>query len=97
MHRVIEQPNTISKLHIIGNGHVRDLDYAIPDWGEEEKYFTYKGKVYFLSEFMRCEKRGPFAEFDGYHSDSFFSGILVKLDNDDGCADMGVKVYWYYC
>jgi hypothetical protein len=45
---------------------------------EESEYFRYRGNIYTLGDFMRCT--GPFEgkNYDGYLSDSFFSGILIK-------------------
>lgn len=97
MHRIIEQEHSTGKLHIIGNGHVRDLRWGIPEWtNSEEEYFVYKGQQYWLSEFMRTEYHAPewLQEFDGYMSDTFFSGILVK--NPTGEWQDGIKVYHYY-
>ena len=57
------------------------------DWIEDPMdtgldFFRYKGWVYSLEEFLVA----PYPDFegwDGYHSDSFFSGILVKYDGDE--------------
>jgi hypothetical protein len=95
--KVITQDN--GTINIYGNGHTRELEYRVPDWNEDdemESCFTYKGNVYFLSEFMSTHNRvhfhGPewMKEFDGYNNDSFFSGILIKLIDDEA-----VKVYTY--
>jgi hypothetical protein len=32
-----------------------------------------------MDEFIRVTKDSPFKGWDGYYSDSFFSGVLVKL------------------
>jgi len=106
-----DQPNSFSKLIIVGNNHLILLEDEIPEWKEEkenipdlpeeqkeeliESCFHYKGNLYFLSEFMYIDKRdknNPFKDFDGYISDSFFSGILIKLIDDDNDH---VKAYWY--
>jgi len=60
-------------------------------------FFRYKNWVYDLSEFMRVNlNNSPFEEcpikFHGHRSDSFFSGILIKLDD----TGESVKVYHYY-
>ena len=62
-------------------------------------FFRYRGWTYFIGDFMRVG--GDFmrvgnephfiGEWDGYHSDSFFSGVLVKYSN---CGD-AVKVATY--
>lgn len=80
----------MSELKIIGNGHCRDILYYWElteeeqewhDWANDDNtFFRYKGEVYCIEEFMRISKQAPDAmqEFDGYMSDSFFSGILIK-------------------
>lgn len=80
---------------IIGNNHWIEVKYSVPDWnkesGEEETCFTYRGRVYFLSEFMKIDKDCNLKEFDGYFGDSFFSGVLIKLN--ESCD--AVKAYLY--
>ncbi len=55
----------------------------------EGSFFRYKGLVYDLGEFMRIDKgvaphpqRPNWEKFDGYLSDTFFSGVLVKFSAD---------------
>lgn len=59
-------------------------------------FFKYKGWIFDLCEFIAIRGNHPFEEcpikFDGYKSDTFFSGVLIKL-SDDGES---VKVYTYY-
>ena len=50
---------------------------------EECEFFRYRGWVYCLSEIMRVEHDADFTGWDGYISDSFFSGILVKYPRED--------------
>lgn len=96
----------MSKLQIISNYHERPVVYfwelseeerAEFDWRgvEEETYVRYKGEVYCLSEFMRTAGNpdAAFRKWHGYHSDSFFSGILVRYP-DDGMGDF-VVMGWY--
>lgn len=60
-------------------------------------FFRYKKWCYFLGDFMRVDYNTPFKEntpfkgWDGYHNDSFFSGVLVKYSE---CGD-AVKVATY--
>ena len=49
---------------------------------EELDWFCYKGEWYCLDDFMRLDKESPFSEWDGYASDTFFSGVLIKLVDD---------------
>jgi len=99
--KVITSPNLTGTLKIYGNNHLIPLDYQVPEWNKDkpeedqdlESCFVYKGHTYFLSEFMRIEKNAPawMQEYHGYMSDSYFSGIVVKLD----FAGESVKVYTY--
>lgn len=88
------------ELTIIGNHHWVPLEYGHPEWIEEptpdniEPFFMYKGNQYWVSEFVITDNISEFKEFDGYMSDSFFSGILIKL-SVDGIEDC-VKVYTYF-
>ena len=47
-------------------------------------FFRYKGIVYDLSAFMRVPDGmfGDGSDWHGYASDSFFSGVLVRLVDD---------------
>ena len=93
----------MSKLTIRTNGQYREvLDWydLLPKEQEEYAYleedggsfFRYKNWTYFLGDFMRVDSNAPFTGWDGYHSDSFFSGVLVKYSN---CGD-AVKVATYF-
>lgn len=55
-------------------------------------FFRYKNWTYFLGDFMRIGNDAPFKGWDGYHSDSFFSGVLVKYST---CGD-AVKAATYF-
>ena len=66
---------------------------------DEEKFFIYKNQLYCLSDFMNVHNTiynpNPpnwLKEFDGYNNDSFFSGILIKFDNEDNDY---IKVYTF--
>lgn len=103
----------MSKLHIITNGHRRELLYgweltdrerAEFDWIDENEqddyqFFRYKGWTYCLADFMRTNSpNNPLGDWDGYHGDSFFSGILVRYPIEDwGDTDFDhIIVGWYY-
>jgi len=61
------------------------------DWMDEDQvddgFICYRGTWYHAGEFMRIvgNPDKEFSKYHGYHSDSFFSGVLVKL-SDDGEA-----------
>jgi hypothetical protein len=93
----------MSELTIRTNGQYREvLDWSQLTEKEQEEYaylgedggsfFRYKRWCYFLGDFMRIGNDAPFTGWDGYHSDSFFSGVLVKYSN---CGD-AVKVATYF-
>jgi len=45
------------------------------------KYFIYKGILYNIDDFMRCEYSGPFdvAGWHGVHHSSYWDGALIRL------------------
>lgn len=61
------------------------LDWNALEAGEYGRsFFRYKGEVYELDDFQRVPDGlfDPGSYWDGYISDSFFSGILVKWTDD---------------
>ena len=67
----------------------KEFDYLDLENGEGS-FFRYKGQAYDLGEFMHWDNpasptRG---DWDGFRSDSFFSGLVVKYSR---CCD-AVKV-----
>ena len=65
------------------------LDWSKLEAGEDSaQFFRYKGQLYDLGEFLTT--RGMDSEFsawDGYQSDSFFSGLLIRYASEDGRPD----------
>jgi hypothetical protein len=68
----------------------QDFDYL--DWPAIERgegsaeFFRYRGTLYDLGEFMTTatlSATSPFSEWDGYMTDSFFSGIVIKYNAPD--------------
>jgi hypothetical protein len=99
-YKKIEKDN--GTIDIYGNHHWIELRYQQPPWDEDsiEECFTYKGVTYFLSEIMAVHNpvHNPnpptwMQEFDGYMSDSFFSGILIKLGTGEN--EGYVKAYTF--
>ena len=93
----------MSELTIRTNGHYRPVlcweNLTAKECAEFDKevfynssFFRYRGWVYTLEDFMRVDNNALFKGWDGYHSDSFFSGVLLKYSS---CGD-AVKVgrYW---
>jgi hypothetical protein len=65
------------------------FDYLTDTEFEDEQFVAYKGYYYSLSDFMRTPSAcDSFDGWDGYSSDSFFSGVLIKL-LEDGDVVMG--------
>jgi hypothetical protein len=69
------------------------------DWLKEEEgyldgFFKYTDNWYHICEFMILGKRDPFDtdEWDGYYSDSFFSGILIKTSGDGEMYKVGTYI-----
>ena len=69
----------------------KEFDYM--DDINEGSFFRYKNLVYSLDQFMRIDKHSPFPDgWHGYHSDSFFSGILVKFSD---CNEAVIAATYY--
>lgn len=79
------------------------------DWMDNEEimdaqFFRFRGQLYALAEIMAVHNsvHNPntpewMKEFDGYMSDSFFSGILIKFGSNDFPDETEcVRVYTYY-
>jgi hypothetical protein len=89
----------MDKPKITGNNHWIEIEYNKPEWSDDlEASFRYKGELYYLSDIMDLTNKfynpNPpdwMKGYHGYRSDSFFSGILIKLSD---CGD-AVKAYWY--
>lgn len=86
----------MSDLTIKTNRHWRNLAYRsdVPaavladqfDWLDEDDgsdgFFAYRGRWYHVSEFMRIEANDALRDWHGYSSDSYFSGVLIRLSRD---------------
>jgi hypothetical protein len=94
----------MSEITIRTNGQYRPVlcweDLTVKEQGEYDietfynsSFFRYRGWVYTLEDFMCIGKDSGFGDgWDGYHNDSFFSGVLVKYSR---CGD-AVKVATYF-
>lgn len=59
------------------------MDWEAIEAGEDSaQFFRFKGQLYALSEFMRCDHACGLGGWDGYYSDSMFSGVLVRFTQD---------------
>lgn len=69
-----------------------DFDWMLPEDLECEcGFFRYRSSVYHLQDFMRTEGNEAFQGWDGYLSDSYFSGVLIRLGDD--CESVVVARY----
>lgn len=70
------------------------IDWSAIDTGNDSAYFfRYKGQLYSLDEFTKYSHVEFKAQgWDGYYSDSYFSGILVKFPDQDH-----VIIGQYFC
>ena len=65
-----------------------DFDYVDEDDRYNPRFFRYRGAWYDTHEFERLPKNGHAfwnenrANWDGYQSDSFFSGVLIRYLGD---------------
>lgn len=56
-----------------------DFDYYSDDELDERQFFRYRGSVYDTSEFYPWL---TLPKWDGFRSDSFFSGVAIKYVDD---------------
>lgn len=68
------------------------FDYVKPDEIDSHDFFRYKGRIYDPREFMVISRHAPepMQSWDGYSSDTFFSGILIKYVNDNEQVIVGM-------
>ena len=59
----------------------QDFDYL--DDIDGNNFVKYKGFIYDVSEFISTYNMDSLKDWDGYSSDSFFSGILIKYIDSD--------------
>lgn len=60
---------------------VTDPDTGVESWPEDDYvdgFLCYHGIWYHLSDFGQTDENG----YHGCHSDSFFSGVLIRLSDD---------------
>ena len=86
----------IMGMHLLGSLKqelMAQFDYLTPDEFDEMEFFKYKGHWYSIGDFMCLDSSHPFStmQWDGYSSDSYFSGVLMKY-----CYDGTVIVGSYF-
>ena len=93
----------MSEIKISSNHQARDLVcfYDMPEKEQNEfdyvredhdrcslRFFKYKGEYYDSYEFVRSPDSFP-SYWQGYQSDSFFSGLLIRFSEDDDSVIVG--------
>ena len=66
-----------------------DFDYISTEEIDLRNFVRYKGHIYDCAEFMRTGNNDDLKGWDGYISESYFSGVLIKLSSDGDRAIMG--------
>jgi hypothetical protein len=72
---------------------------AIANGEDSAQFIRYKGELYDLGDFEGCNTmlhHEMFPGWDGYISDTFFSGILIKWVQDKATTDWYVICGRYY-
>lgn len=68
-----------------------EFDYLKGEELDSSSFFRYRGNVFYLGNFMRCEINESGITWDGYAGDSYFSGTVIKLVDD--CESVIVGTY----
>jgi hypothetical protein len=79
-------PRDIVEAYELNASERAEFDYlnwaAIEADEDSASFFRYRGDLYDLGNFMRVSDSAAMAGWDGYASDSYFSGTLVKYVED---------------
>jgi hypothetical protein len=74
----------------------KEFDFLDDESFDVSSFVWYKGVYHYLGDFLRapisCGKP-VFPGWEGYESDSYFSGNVINF-SDDGES---VQIGWYYC
>ena len=69
---------------------LKQFDYLNEEEFNQQSFVNYKGYWYDLGEFMRVgDSELEKLKWEGYSSDSFFSGVVVRYVEDDEQVVMG--------
>jgi hypothetical protein len=61
------------------NKEQAEFDYIDDPQYATQRFFRYRGWTYDVQEFMSANGNNALMGWDGYSSDSYFSGVLIKL------------------
>ena len=73
-------PRLMLYSHELTAKELQHFDYLGADELEESSFVRYRGRVYSIGDFMRS---GAPDGWHGVHGDSFFSGVVIRLCEDD--------------
>jgi len=84
------QPRDVLYWYELTEAEQKEFDYLDTEIRQSDAtFFRYRGEVYDLGEFERTPHNEParqelnqLAKWDGYRSDSFYSGVVVKYVED---------------
>jgi hypothetical protein len=71
------QPRDLIGWHDLTCKEQAEFDWLKEDEREDADFVRYKGWVYCTQDFMAC--RTTFKPWDGYASDSYFSGVVIRF------------------
>lgn len=69
-----------------------DFDYIDSEDFPTHNFIKYKGMIYDYGEFMTCStlpRDNPLTDWHGHHSDSFFSGVVIRTSSDGEMYQIG--------
>lgn len=74
----------------------KQFDYLNDEEFENEYFITYKGYTYAMCDFMRNNQHKDSETYgwDGVHSDSYFSGVLLKYVEDSDYNEVILATYF---
>ncbi len=78
---------TVPGFVLFNNQAVRSqFDFLTDDEFRDGSFVKYHGWWYSMGDFMRVENEstGDLKGWDGYHGDSYFSGVLIKWADTSG-------------
>ena len=68
---------------------LNQFDYLDEEEFDSRPFVNYKGYWYDLAEFMRVDPRSELCKWQGYSSDSYFSGVVIRYVEDNERVVMG--------
>lgn len=61
----------------------KEFDYLdTAEKQDDASFFRYKGSVYCMDQFTHIGQLHALSDWQGVHSDSYFSGIVMRYTND---------------